>query len=87
MKRLMSREMLQELIELIELHKEEHPELYKYLTITWTACHYNSTLYACNVDGAICLQRHLAEFEPDIMRFYESEMNKLRDVTQSQRNC
>jgi hypothetical protein len=80
MKRLMSREMLRELIDLVEPHKEEHLELYKYLTITWTACHYNSTLYACNVDGMTVMQRHLSEFEPDIMRFYESEMDKSQDV-------
>jgi hypothetical protein len=80
MKRLMSREMLRELIDLVEPHKEEHLELYKYLTITWTACHYNSTLYACNVDGMTVMQRHLSEFEPDIMRFYESEMDRSKDV-------
>ena len=80
MKRLMSREMLRQLIDIVEPHKEEHLELYKYLTITWTACHYDSTLYACNVSGAICLQRHLSEFEPDIMRFYESEMDRSKDV-------
>jgi hypothetical protein len=80
MKRLMSREMLRELIDLVERHEEEHLELYKYLTITWTACHYNSTLYACNVDGMTVMQRHLSEFEPDIMRFYESEMDKSQDV-------
>lgn len=72
----MSREMLQELISLVEPHKEDHKELYKYLTITWTACRYNSTLYACNVDGMIISQRHLSEFEPDIIRFYECEMEE-----------
>ena len=80
MKRLMSREMLKELIDLVELHKEEHPDLYKYLSITWTACHYNSTLYACNVDGMTVMQRHLSEFDSDIIRFYESEINNLQDV-------
>jgi hypothetical protein len=43
MKRLMSREMLRELISLIEPHKDNHQELYEYLMITWTACHYDST--------------------------------------------
>lgn len=63
MKRLMSREMLSELISIVEPQKEEHSELYDYLMHTWTACHYNSTLYACNLDGAICLQWHLSEFK------------------------
>jgi len=76
MKRLMSREMLKELITLIEPHKDDHPELYEYLMMTWTACHYDSTLYACNVTGAICLQRHLSEFDDDIVRFYEKERDK-----------
>jgi hypothetical protein len=80
MKRLMSREMLRQLIDIVEPQKDKYPDLYKYLTITWTACHYNSTLYACNVDGMTMMQRHLSEFEPDIMRFYESEMNKSQDV-------
>ena len=80
MKRLMSREMLRELIDLVEPHKYDHPELYKYLMITWTACRYNSTLYACNVDGMVVMQRHLAEFEPDIIRFYESEIDKFQDM-------
>jgi hypothetical protein len=68
--------MLQELINLIEPHKDEHSELYEYLTITWTACHYNSTLYACNVDGAIIMQKHLSEFDKEIIRFYEKEKEK-----------
>ena len=76
MKRLMSREMLKELITLIEPHKESHSELYEYLTMTWTACHYNSTLYACNVSGAVCLQHHLSEFDADIVHFYEKEKEK-----------
>jgi hypothetical protein len=63
MKRLMSRQMLEELISLVEPHKEEHPELYKYLMLTWTSCHYDSTLYACNLSGATCLQWHLSEFK------------------------
>jgi len=76
MKRLMSREMLRDLIDLVEPHKDDHPELYEYLMMTWTACHYDSTLYACNVTGAICLQRHLSEFDDDIVRFYEKERDK-----------
>jgi hypothetical protein len=63
MKRLMSRQMLEELISLVEPHKEEHSELYKYLMLTWTSCHYDSTLYACNLSGATCLQWHLSEFK------------------------
>jgi len=78
MKRLMSREMLRELIDLVEPHKYDHPELYKYLMITWTACRYDSTLYACNVTGSIMLQRHLSEFEDEIIRFYEKEMAALK---------
>jgi aspartyl/asparaginyl beta-hydroxylase (cupin superfamily) len=78
MKRLMSREMLRELIDLVEPHKYDHPELYKYLMITWTACRYDSTLYACNVTGSIMLQKHLSEFEDEIIRFYEKEMAAMR---------
>ena len=77
MKRLMSREMLRELIDLVEPHKYDYPELYKYLMITWTACRYDSTLYACNVTGSIMLQKHLNEFEDEIIRFYEKEMAKI----------
>jgi aspartyl/asparaginyl beta-hydroxylase (cupin superfamily) len=46
--------------------------------ITWTACRYDSTLYACNVTGSIILQKHLSEFEDEIMRFYEKEMAALK---------
>ena len=76
MKRLMSREMLRELITLVEPHKESHSELYEYLMMTWTACHYNSTLYACNVSGATCLQYHLSKFDEDTIHFYEKEKDK-----------
>ena len=76
MKRLMSREMLKELITLIEPHKNSHSELYEYLTMTWTACHYNSTLYACNVSGATCLQYHLSDFDKDIVSYYEKEKER-----------
>ena len=75
MERLMSREMLGELIDLIKPHKDNHSKLYEYLMITWTACHYNSTLYACNIDGAICLQQHLRKFEQDIIEYYQKEKN------------
>jgi len=78
MKRLMSREMLRELIDLVEPHKYDHPELYKYLMITWTACRYDSTLYSCNVTGMTICQRHLSEFDDEIMRFYEKEMAIIR---------
>ena len=77
MKRLMSREMLQELISLVEPHKHDHPELYRYLMITWTACRYDSTLYACNVTGMTICQRHLNDFDDEIIRFYEKEMAKI----------
>ena len=72
----MSREMLRELIDLVEPHKEKHVKLYEYLTITWTACNYNSTLYACNVDGAIIMQKHLSEFDKNIIKFYQEEKKK-----------
>ena len=74
----MSREMLQDLIDIVKPHKKSYPELYEYLMITWTACHYDSTLYACNLTGSIMLQHHLSEFEPEIMRFYEKEIAKMR---------
>lgn len=76
---MMSREMLQELISLVEPHKEDHPELYKYLMITWTACRYDSTLYACNITGSIMLQKHLSEFEDETIRFYEKEAENLHN--------
>ena len=76
MKRLMSREMLKELILLIEPHKDSHQHLYEYLMMTWVACHYNSTLYAFNSDGAIALQYHLSEFDEDIVRYYNGEKKK-----------
>jgi aspartyl/asparaginyl beta-hydroxylase (cupin superfamily) len=70
--------MLQELISLVEPHKQDHPELYKYLMITWTACRYDSTLYACNITGSIMLQKHLSEFEDETIRFYDKEMAQLK---------
>ena len=76
----MIREMLKELIDIVKQYKNDHPELYKYLTVTYTACKYDSTLYACNLTGSIMLQRHLQEFEPDILRFYENEINKNEDL-------
>jgi flavorubredoxin len=76
MKRLMSREMLRELISLIEPHKDNHQELYEYLMITWTACHYDSTLYSCNVTGMTVCQYHLSTFDDEVMRFYEKEKQK-----------
>ena len=76
MKRLMSREMLRELIDIIEPHKEEHPDLYDYLMLTWTSCHHDSTLYACNVTGMIMLQRHLSEFDEQDWRLYHKEKHK-----------
>jgi hypothetical protein len=70
--------MLRELIDLVEPHKEEHPDLYKYLMITWTACRYDSSLYSCNVTGMTIMQRHLSEFDDEVMRFYEKEMAKIK---------
>jgi len=69
----MSREMLWELILLVKPHKEEHSELYDYLMLTWTSCHHNSTLYACNVTGSIMLQKHLSEFDEQDWRLYSKE--------------
>ena len=76
MKRLMSREMLRELLILVEPHKEKHPDLYAYLATTWTACKYNSTLYAMNVTGAIVGQYHLQEFDESIETFYRHELDE-----------
>lgn len=72
----MSREMLRELIDLVEPYKQEHLDLYEYLMMTWTACHYNSTLYACNVTGMTICQKHLSEFDDEIVRFYNKEREK-----------
>ena len=72
----MNREMLRDLIDIVSPHKEEYPDLYEYLTITWTACHYNSTLYACNVTGMTICQRHLSEFDEEVIRFYKKEKEK-----------
>ena len=68
--------MLQELIDLVTPHKEEHSELYDYLMLTWTSCHHDSTLYACNVTGSIILQRHLSEFDEQDWRLYHKEIDK-----------
>lgn len=61
MKRLLPRPQLAALIDLVEPHKETHPDLYDYLQRSYTA-YGGSTLYAVHEKGAICLQRHLAEF-------------------------
>lgn len=76
MKRLMSREMLRDLIDLVEPHKNKHPDLYDYLMLTWTSCNYNSTLYACNVDGMTIMQRHLSEFNEQDLRLYSKELSE-----------
>lgn len=76
MKRLMSREMLRDLIDLVEPHKNKHPDLYDYLMLTWTSCNYNSTLYACNVDGMTIMQRHLSEFNEQDWRLYSKELSE-----------
>jgi flavorubredoxin len=44
--------------------------------ITWTACHYDSTLYSCNVTGMTICQHHLSTFDDEVMRFYEKEKQK-----------
>jgi hypothetical protein len=74
--RLMTREMLEDLVNLVKPHKEEYPELYNYLMLTWTACKYNSTLYACNVTGMIMCQRHLSFFEPEYIEFLQKEKDR-----------
>jgi len=76
MKRLMTREMLREIIDLVSPHKNDHPDLYDYLMLTWTSCNYNSTLYACNVDGMIMMQNHLSEFNEQDWRYYSKEKCK-----------
>jgi hypothetical protein len=73
MKRLMSREMLKDLILLVEPHKDNHQEIYEYLMMTWTSCHYDSTLYACSLTGSIMLQKHLTDFDEENIRFYQKE--------------
>jgi hypothetical protein len=74
--RMMSREMLKDLMDLVSPHKEEYPELYNYLMLTWTACKYNSTLYACNITGMTMTQRHLSFFEPEYVEFLQKELDK-----------
>jgi hypothetical protein len=76
MKRLMSREMLRELIDLVEPHKNKYPDLYDYLMLTWTSCYHNSTLYACNIDGMTIMQRHLSEFDEQDWRLYSKELDE-----------
>lgn len=82
MKRLMSREMLKDLIEIVEPHKEEKPELFKYLMMTWTSCHFDSTLYACNVTGMTICQRHLSIFDDECERFYEKTIKIYNNDTE-----
>jgi len=76
MKRLMPREMLKDLIDLVSSHKEEYPELYRYLMLTWTACHYDSTLYTVNITGSIVMQKHLRDFEKEYEDFLDKEIDK-----------
>jgi hypothetical protein len=73
--RLMSREMLEDLVNLVKPHKEEYPELYNYLMLTWSSCHYDSTLYACNITGMTMTQRHLSFFDDECIRFLKKEIN------------
>jgi hypothetical protein len=74
--RMMSREMLKDLIDLISPHKDQYPELYNYLMLTWSSCHYNSTLYACNITGMTMTQRHLSFFESEYVQFLQKELDK-----------
>jgi len=70
----MPREMLKDLIRIVEPHKEENPELFKYLMMAWTACNFDSTLYACNITGMTISQRHLSIFDDEYERFYDKTM-------------
>jgi hypothetical protein len=72
--------MLQDLIHLVEPHQNEYPELYEYLMMTWTSCHYDSTLYACSLTGSIMLQKHLTVFDDENVRFYQKERQKGIDL-------
>jgi len=68
--------MLKELINLVDTHKCDHPELYEYLMLTWTSCHYDSSLYVCNITGSTILQRHLSEFDEQDWRLCNKEKHK-----------
>jgi hypothetical protein len=74
--RMMPREMLKDLFDLVSLHKENYPDLYHYLALTWTACHYNSTLYTGNVTGMVMMQQHLRYFEKEYEDFLQKEVER-----------
>ena len=74
--RMMSREMLKDLFDLVSQHKEEYPDLYHYLALTWTSCHYNSTLYTGNITGMTIMQQHLRYFEKEYEDFLQKEIEK-----------
>lgn len=74
--RLMSREMLEDLISLVKPHKDQYPDLWNYLMLTWTSCKYDSTLYACNITGMTIMQRHLSTFDDESVRFLQKEIDK-----------
>ena len=74
--RMMPREMLKDLFDLVSQHKEEYPDLYHYLSLTWTACHYDSTLYAGNVTGMTIMQKHLQYFEKEYEDFLQKEIRR-----------
>lgn len=60
MKRIMSMSMLNELLDIVEKQKDEHIELYDYLS---TVKRTHNTLYSVHRDGAVCLQMHRSTFE------------------------
>lgn len=72
--RMMSREMLKDLIDIVYPHKDQYQDLWHYLMLTWTACRYDSTLYACNITGMTMTQRHLSFFEKEYVEFLHKEI-------------
>lgn len=73
--RMMSREMLKDLVNLVKPHKDQYPDLWTYLMLTWTSCKYDSTLYACNITGMTIMQRHFSVFDEECVRFLNKEIN------------
>lgn len=70
----MSRQMLKDLIDLISPHKDQYPDLWNYLMLTWTSCKYDSTLYACNITGMTMTQRHRSFFDKEYVDFLDKEI-------------
>ena len=73
---MMPRKMLKDLLDIVAQCKDEYPELYHYLSLTWTACHYDSTLYAGNVTGMTMMQQHLRYFEKEYEDFLKKEIER-----------